>query len=90
MKTVGGKYFAEHRIKRGIFPEDPLSRIQLVIVMMPLNYLLKKSKGRILFTKVQENINHFMYVDDVKTFCQKRKETEILPPRNLLESSIKT
>ena len=39
--TTGGKTLAEVKIQRSNFQEDALSPLVLVIVMMPLNYVLR-------------------------------------------------
>ena len=40
--------------------------------MMPLNHILRKCTAGCNLSKLQENIKHSMYVDDIKLFCQKR------------------
>ena len=40
--TAGGKSLAEVMIKQDIFQGDALSPLQFVIVMMPLNHILRK------------------------------------------------
>ena len=47
--------------------------------MMPLNYILRKYTGGCnKFTKLQENINHLLQMDDVKVFAKNEKEQETL------------
>ena len=41
---------------------------------MPLNYIFKKCTGGYTFTKSQEKLNHFMYIDDIKIFAWDEKE----------------
>ena len=41
-----------------------------------LNYILRKCKGGNRFTKSQEKMNHFLYMDDIKIFAQNEKELE--------------
>ena len=45
---------------------------------MPLNYLFKNFKRGYKFTKSQENINHFVYTDDIKIFAKKENVQKIL------------
>ena len=45
--TAGGKSLAEVKIQRGIFQRDVLSPLLFVIVMMLLNYILRKCTGGI-------------------------------------------
>ena len=46
--------------------------------MMPLNYILKKCKGGCKLTISSEEINHFMYIDDIKLFARNESELETL------------
>ena len=59
---VGGKSLAEAKIQRGIFQGDALSPLLFVIVMMPFNYILRKSTAGCKLSKSQEKINHLMYI----------------------------
>ena len=43
--TVGGKNLAGVKIQREILQGDMLSSLQFVIVMIPLNHILRKSTG---------------------------------------------
>ena len=40
--TTGGRSLAEAKIQRGIFQEDALSVLLLIITMMPLNHIRRK------------------------------------------------
>ena len=75
---AGGKTLTEGKIQNGIFQEDALSPLLFVTVMMPLNYILRKSTGGYKFTTLQEKINHLMYMDDIKLFAKNEKELETL------------
>ena len=46
--------------------------------MMPLNPLLRKCPGGNKFTKLQEKINHLMYMEDIKLLSKNEKELETL------------
>ena len=74
--TAGGQSLAEVMVQRGIFQGDALSPLLFVIDMMPLNHILRKCTARYKLSKSQEKINHLMYMDDIKLFCQKRKRIE--------------
>ena len=41
--------------------------------MMPLNHILRKCTSGYKLRKSQEKITHLMYMNDIKTVCQKRK-----------------
>ena len=45
-----------------------------IIAMISLNYILRK--GGYKFTKSQEKVNHFMYINDIKISAKNEKELE--------------
>ena len=49
-----------------------------LIVMMPLKHTLKKCTAGYKPNRSHENINHLMYMDDIKLFAKKEKELETL------------
>ena len=73
--TAGGRSLAEAKIQRGIFQGDALSPLQFIIVMMPLNHILRKCTAGYKLTKSPENTNHLMYMGDIKRFAKKWKRT---------------
>ena len=75
---MGGKRLAEAKIQRGIFQGDALSLLLFIIVMMPLNHILRKCTAWYKFNKSQEKIKHLMYMDDIKQFAKNEKELETL------------
>ena len=68
---TGGKRFTKVRIKIRILPGYALSSLLFVVAMVPLNHILRKYVGGYKITKSQENINHLMYLEDVKLFTKK-------------------
>ena len=76
--TAGEKSLVETKIQRGIFQGDALSPLLFVIVMMPLNLILRKITAGYKLSKLQEKINHLMYMDDIKLFAKNEKESETL------------
>ena len=76
--TAGGKNLAEVKIQRGIFQGDEWSRLLFVIVMILLNYILRKCTGGYKLYKLLEKINYLMYMDNIKLFTKNEKELEIL------------
>ena len=50
--------------------------------MMPLNHIIRKCTGGYNLSESQENINHLIYIDDIKLFVKYEKtETLILAVR---------
>ena len=76
--TTGGKSLAETKIHRCIFQGDALSPLLFIIAMMPLNNILRKCKAEYKLSRLQEKINHLMYMDDIKQFAINEKELETL------------
>ena len=74
--TVGERSLAEAKVQRGIFQGDALSPLQFIIAMMPLNHILRKCTAGYKLSKSQ--INHLMYIDDIKLSAINEKEMEIL------------
>ena len=77
-QTAAGRNFAETNIQRGIFQGDTLSPLLFLIAMMPLNHILRKCAVRYKLSRLQEKINHLMYMDDVKLFAKNEKGLETL------------
>ena len=76
--TAGGRSLAKTKIQRGIFQGDTLSLLLFLIVMMPLNYILRKCTAGYKISRSQENINHLMYMDDIKLFEKNKKDLKTL------------
>ena len=68
--TAGGKSFAEVKIQRGIIQGNALV---FVIAM-----IFRKCTAGYKLSKLQEKINHLMYMDDIKRFAKNEIELEIL------------
>ena len=83
--TTGGSRLAEIKIQRGVF-QDELSPLLFIIAMIPLNHMLRKCTAGYKFTRSQEEINHIMYMDDIKLFAKNEKEVSYTP----LEYTVRT
>ena len=71
--TAGGRSIAETKIQRGIFQGDALSPLLFIIVMTPLNHIIRKCTVRYKLSRSQDKINHLMYMDDIKFFAKNEK-----------------
>ena len=76
--TAGGKNLTETKIQRGIFHGYALSPLLFIIAMMSLNYILRRCTAGYKLSRSQENVNHLMYMDDIKLFANNEKELETL------------
>ena len=76
--TAGEKSLTEIKIEGGIFQGDALSPLLFIIVMMPLNHILRKCTAEYKLSRSQEKISHLMYTDDIKLFEKNEKELETL------------
>ena len=76
--TEGERSLAETKIQRGIFQGDALSPLLFIIAMMSLNHILRKCTAGYKLSRLQEKINHLMYMDGIKLFAKNEKELEAL------------
>ena len=73
--TAEGRRLAEVKIQRGIFQIDALSPLLFMIAMMPLSHVLRKCTAGYKLSRSQEEVNHLMYMDDIKLYAKKWKRT---------------
>ena len=57
---------------------DALSPLLSVIATVTQNNVLRKCTDRYKLTKLQEKINHQLYMDDIELFAKNEKELETL------------
>ena len=67
--TAGGKSLAVAEIQRSKFQGNTQSPLMFVIVMMPINHILRKCTAGYKLSRLHKKINHFMYKDDIKLFA---------------------
>ena len=79
--TTVGTNLAEVKIQIALFPGDVLSPFIFVIVIIPLNPVLRKCKVVYKFTKLQEKFNYLMCMDDIQLFAIYEKEWRTLKPK---------
>ena len=76
--TAEEKSLTEAKIQRGIFQGDDQSPLLFVIATVPLNHIFRKCTAGYKLTQLQENINHLIYMNNIKLFAKNEKELEIL------------
>ena len=74
----GNKSLGNFNIRRGIFQGDSLSPLLFVIALIPLTYILRKSRPGYEFAKNGEKINRLLYMDDLKLFAKNEKDLDSL------------
>ncbi|XP_029643285.1 uncharacterized protein LOC115217674 [Octopus sinensis] len=65
-------------IRHGIFQGDSLSPLLFVLVMTPLTLILRKVKIAYDLGKGSGQINHLLFMDDVKIYAKNEKQLESL------------
>ena len=65
-------------IKRGIFQGDSLSPLLFVICLIPMSLILRKMKAGYSLGMNQPNLNHVLYMDDLKLFGQSERDVNHL------------
>ena len=76
--TAGEKSLTGVKFSKEMFQGDALSSLLFVIVMMPINYILRKCTVGYKLHKSQGKINHLMYMDDIKLFAKNEEELKTL------------
>ena len=72
-----GEFLGNVNIRRGIFQGESLSPLLFVICMRPLTGILRKvPMGYTL--KCGENLNHLLFIDDLKIYGKSERETNSL------------
>ena len=68
----------EVEIKRGIFQEDFLSPLVIVLALIPLILILRKVKAAYEFSESKEKINNLLFMDILKFYGRSEKELDLL------------
>ena len=68
---AGGRSLAEANIQRGVFQGDALSPLLYIIVMMPLNHILRKFTSGYKLSKSQEKNQSPNVHERHQTVCKK-------------------
>ena len=78
---LSGRDLGKVPIKRGLFQGDSVSPIHFIIALIPLSYLLSRSDSgfKVLLPSGDEtNINHRLYMDDLKLYGRSAAELSSL------------
>ena len=66
------------RIRRGISKEDSLSTLLFVLALTPMSLVLREVKTGYQLGDLQGKVNHLLFIDDLKLYGQKEKQTDTL------------
>ena len=76
--STGERTLTEVKILRIFFQRNLLSSQLFFILMIPFRYILRKFTDFYKFIKSQKNINHLIYMDNIKMYNKNTKEVKIL------------
>ena len=68
----------EVEIKRDIFQGDSLSPLAFVLALIPLSLILRKAKAAYEFSESNKNIDHLLFMDDLKLYSRSEKGLDSL------------
>ena len=74
MLCAGNSELREAYIKQGFFQGDSLSPMVLVLALILLSLMLRKTKAIYEFSGNKEKINHPLFMDDLKLYSDNEKE----------------
>ena len=78
MLCSGNSVLGEVEIRRDIFQGDSLSPVVFVLALISLSLILRKAKAAYEFSESKEKINHLLFMDDMKFYCQSEKGLDSL------------
>ena len=76
--SSNGTNLCEINVNRGIFQGDSLSPLLFIISMIPLSLLLRKVKASYEWGQGDFNINHLLFMDDLKLFGKNENQIDSL------------
>ena len=76
--TLCGQQLGVVNIKRGIFQGDSLSPLLFVLCMVPLSLVLRRSKAGYEWGGHEFQINHLLFMDDLKLFGKSYEQIDSL------------
>ena len=78
MLCSGNSELGEAEIKRDIFQGDSLSPLVFVLALTLLSLILRKAKATYEFSESKEEINHLLFMDDLKLYSRSEKGLDSL------------
>ena len=76
--SSNGKELGKVVIKRGIFQGDSFSPLLFVMAMIPLTMILRKADAGYRLNGSTEEVNHLLFMSDLKLYGRSKDELEML------------
>ena len=76
--NASGKTLGEVDIRRGIFQGDSLSPLLFVLCMVPLTWLLRRTKAGYECNNKGFKLNHLLFMDDLMFFAKSKNQIDSL------------
>ena len=76
--NASGKLLGEVDIRRGIFQGDSLSPLLFVLCMVPLTWLLRRTKAGYECNNKGFKLNHLLFMDDLMFFAKSKNQIDSL------------
>ena len=76
--NASGKISGEVDIRRGIFQGDSLSPLLFVLYMVPISWLLRRTKTDYEWGNKGFKLNHLLFMDELKLFAKRKNQIDSL------------
>ena len=75
---AGNSELGEVDVKQGVFQGGSLSHLVFALALIPLSLILRKAKATYEFSRSKENIDHLLFMDDLKLYSCIEKGLDLL------------
>ena len=76
--NVSGKILGQVDIRRGIFQDDSLSPLLFVLCIVPMTWLLRRTKTDYEWGNKGFKLNHLLFMDELKLFAKRKNQIDSL------------
>ena len=76
--NVSGKILGQVDIRRGIFQGDSLSPLLFVLCIVPMTWLLRRTKTDYEWGNKGFKLNHLLFMDELKLFAKRKNQIDSL------------
>ena len=71
--TSGEENLGDVNIRQGIFQDDSLSPLLFVVCLLPFTHILRDAVPECHFASNGQNVNHLLFMDDLKLYTSNEK-----------------